>query len=174
MRDDKKNNIVKFSMVVLIIILLFAVGFIISNSKNNKLSRGIDSNDECTTNAIEMWDQYGCSVLYEENGDEAELFWGSVLKDNEVFESIKADTTFLHFFCKYSDDEIYAALNAIVFGCNDPCHESGDYTSIRDIPTELRISCLNQLNIRNTSDFLFIQNAFAEFVSKIKCETSSR
>jgi hypothetical protein len=111
--------------------------------------------------ALKAWNNYGCSVLYGNNGNVVENDFGKKIEDGTYLTSIKNQTTEFVFFQKYSDEEILSALNALVYGCNDSDHTT-DYKSIRDIPTELRLACTTAID-DNRGNYKEIENAYCDY-----------
>lgn len=125
-------------------------------------------NDYYRIKALKDWDKNGCSALYEKDGDKAEAYWGSLIENEDIVDNVRKNTTSFVFIHHYTDEEIKAALNAIVYGCNDPNHSSGDYKSVRDIPNELRIACVNQLNINNDTDYGSVEDEYNAHVRELQ------
>ncbi len=125
-------------------------------------------NDYYRIKALKEWDKNGCSALYGTDGDKAEAYWGSLIENDEIVDNVRKNTTSFWIIHNYTDEEIKAALNAIVYGCNDPNHSSGYYESVRDIPSDLRIACINQLNINNDSEYDSVGDEYNAHVKELK------
>ena len=118
-------------------------------------------NDYKKIKALKEWNRNGCSALFGDGGDEIEKYWGAVSEIDQVFNYVKSLTD-------YSDEKIRDAFNALIYGCNDPNHESGDYKSISEIPTDLRAACLSQLLTKNADEKESIQDAYIAYVNAVQ------
>ncbi|MCR5773213.1 MAG: hypothetical protein K6G87_18480 [Butyrivibrio sp.] len=102
---------------------------------------GFNNNDYYISQGIELWNEYGCSVFFKDKQTEVFDELQRIISDSNLVDSIKVDTRILNYFDRYSEEEIESAINAFVYGCNNPKHSSGDYKSINDVPEKLMRCC---------------------------------
>jgi hypothetical protein len=128
-------------------ILLVEIGIIISYAllcnithyyqEKNASFFGFDSKDYYTAEGIKIWDEYGCSIFFEDKQEEVQENLESIISDSKIIENIQTDTKILLVFNRYSKVEIESAINAIVYGCKNSKHSSGKYNSIKEVPEPL-------------------------------------
>ncbi len=156
MKTDKKIIIeVNKKHIIIIVVtlcILILVSFLFDDQKYWNSLFGFDKGDEYTAKAIEVWDQYGCSYFYNEDQEKALENYEAMLEDKKIVEYVKKSTAIYGFINLYSDQEIEDALNAIVYGCNNSEHDSGNYKSVKDIPERLFRNCYLQMLLPNQMD----------------------
>lgn len=134
---EKKE--VAILLVEIGIIIAYAVVCNISHDfqEKNASCFGFDSKNYYTAECIKIWDEYGCSVFFEDKQEEVLAKLESIISDSEIIDKIQTNTKVLVFFNRYSKEEIEGAINAIVYGCKDSRHSSGNYNSIKEVPEPL-------------------------------------
>lgn len=159
---------VAFGVVILafIIIALF-VKFKIEDAKYYGPVFDFDSGDKYVNQAIEVWDKYGCSYFYNEDQNEALGNFERILEIESVKNYVRSQNTIYGFIHLYSDADIEYALNAIVYGCDDPKHDTGKFKSISDIPDRLFGCCYTQIQVRNNMNYA-IDIVYNEFIEELK------
>lgn len=135
------------------IIIAYAVVCNISHDfqEKNASCFGFDSKNYYTAECIKIWDEYGCSVFFEDNQEEVLAKLESIISDSEIIDNIQTNTKILGIFNGYSEEEIESAINAFVYGCNNSEHISGSYNSIKDVPEPL-IRCTYSEILRHSAD----------------------
>jgi hypothetical protein len=90
-----------------------------------------------------------------------------------LVDSIKVDTRILNYFDRYSEEEIESAINAFVYGCNNPKHSSGDYKSINDLPEKLMRCCNYEIVQHSAMHELYegIDKYFDSYIRNIEQDT---
>ncbi|WP_155244515.1 hypothetical protein [Butyrivibrio fibrisolvens] len=116
--------------------------------------------------ALKDWDRYGCRILYGDDGEAAVKQFENQYDD--ILDSVKEQTREYFVFQKYTDEEIKDAMNALIFGCHNDTYVT-NYSSIRDIPPELRMACTNAIN-ENRDTFDGIVNEYNDYTRKIQEE----
>lgn len=153
-------------LLVFIIIALF-VKFKIEDAKYYGPVFDFDSGDKYTTQAIEVWDKYGCSYFYIEDQDEAREIFERIMGYESVKNYVRSQNTIYGIIHLYSDADIEYALNAIVYGCDDPEHDTGEYKSITDIPDRLFGCCYTQIQVRNNMRYA-IETVYNKYIEELK------
>ena len=160
---NKKHIIV----MVVIICMLLLIGFLFDDYKYWRSSFGFDKGDEYTTKAIETWDRYGCTYFYKEDQKEALDNYESMLKDDNLVVYVKRTTAIYGIINLYSDKDIEAAFNAIVYGCNNSDHDTGKYRSVADIPERLFRNCYLEMIMPNNMDES-IKEVYEQYLYELK------
>lgn len=161
-------------------ILLVEIGIIISYAllcnithyyqEKNASCFGFDSKNYYTAECIKIWDEYGCSVFFEDNQEEVLAKLESIISDSEIIDNIQTNTKILGIINGYSEEEIESAINAFVYGCNNSEHISGSYNSIKDVPEPL-IRCTYSEILRHSDDSELhegVVNNFNRYMGKLE------
>ncbi len=154
------------------IIIAYAVVCNISHDfqEKNASCFGFDSKDYYTAEGIKIWDEYGCSIFFEDKQEEVQENLESIISDSKIIENIQTDTKILLVFNRYSKVEIESAINAIVYGCKNSKHSSGKYNSIKEVPEPLLRSTYSEI-LRHTYDselYEGVETYFNRYISNLE------
>ena len=161
------RNKKKLVFLMIIVALILTTGFLIDDSKYWKSLFGFDKGDKYTNEAIEMWDQYGCSCFYPNEEEKALQNYESMLKDEKIVDYVYKNTAIYSFIHPYSKSEIENVFNAIVYGCRNREHDSGKYKSVADIPERLFRNCYMELILCNEMD-KGLRDAYENYVHELE------
>ncbi len=127
-------------------------------------------NDYYKIQALKRWDSYGVYYICDCDDELVETY-RSCLTD-EFVDNVSGALEGWFGITKYSDDEIIAATNAILYGCYSGDHPSGDYNSIYDIPVELRTEIIVQLNadaqIAGVDENSSLEKMYNDYVDELR------
>lgn len=172
MNDEMIFYVSKRHVVIVILIIIFLllpkmVDSVAGDTRYNFDAIAFDMDDPYTIDAIDKWDEHGCSFFYKGIEQEAFSEYEQIIGDRRLMPAIKETMRWSESCENYSDCEIESALNAIVYGCNDREHSSGDYKSVADIPVPLFRICSYEISDFNDLD-LDIETVYYYYITDLK------